>query len=360
MDSKGPATARSQSSVIPALECLVHAQTLETMWTYYWFSDGKLYADKIKEAARIFVESFVELCEEDPRFIDAKLMGIGERSFQVKEILANFSEWIGGRTEMPYSTKSMTGLTIFKLVSGVKSILVKDDVFTREPLIGFHSGAWEFAERVVRWKGHIPQQALHSSPDELVRKASGARTIAVIADIRRSQDLMTYAKNPDDFSKRVVEFITTSRELIEKHFGFLDKFTGDGFVVYFNEAICASRKKNFVECFLEFCRDELAFCRPHFSAWERTIRKVPNTEIGLTIGADLGTVKFSDINHHLVAVGDAIVWAERMSSIGGAHEVVINNLLYDLLCDVPGVNFESRTAKTKSGEEFVARVMRFA
>lgn len=360
MDEKRSSAAGLQKNSMLALECLTHAQTLETMWTYFWFSDGKLYADKIKEAARIFVESFSELCEEDPRFLDPKQMGIGERSFQVKEILANFSEWIGGDSEMPHSTKSMTGLTIFKLVSGIKSILVKDDIFIREPLIGFHSGAWEFAERVVRWKGHIPQQALHSSPDELVRKASGARTIAVLADIRRSQDLMTYAKSPDDFSKRIVEFITTSRELIEKHYGFLDKFTGDGFIVYFNEVICASRKKNFVECFLEFCRDELAFCRPHFLKWERTIRKVPNTEIGLTIGADLGIVKFSDLNHHLVAVGDAIVWAERMAAIGGAHEIVVNNLLYDLLCDVNGVAFESRTAKTKSGEEFVARVMKFA
>jgi class 3 adenylate cyclase len=349
----------TKTNTVLAFECLSHAQTLETMWTYFWFSDGKLYANEIKEAARIFLESFIELCEEDPRFIDAKQMGIGERSFHVKEILGNFSEWVGGSTEMPYSTKSMTGLTIYKLVSGVKSILVKDDSFIREPLMGFHSSAWEFAERVVRWKGHIPQQALHGSPDELVKKASSARTIAVLADIRRSQDLMTYAKSPDDFSKRIVEFITTSRELIEKHYGFLDKFMGDGFVVYFNEAICASRKKNFVDCFLEFCREELAFCRPHFAAWERTIRKVPNTEIGLTIGADLGIVKFSDINHHLVAVGDAIVWAERMTSIGQAHEVVLNNLLYDLLYDIPDVKFEPRMAKTKAGEEFVARVMHF-
>jgi hypothetical protein len=70
-------------------------------------------------------------------------------------------------------------------------------------------------------------------------------------------------------------------------------------------------------------------------------------------------VVFHDVDHHLVAVGEAIVWAERMSAGAAADEVIVNNLLFAALESQPDLRFEPRNGKTKAGEEFVARSLRF-
>lgn len=220
--------------------------------------------------------------------------------------------------------------------------------------------AQEHSARVIRWKGHLPRQALLHDPDKVFGQASVTSTIAVVGDIRRSQDLMTYAQDPRNFSERMVQFITTTRELIEKRAGFFDKFTGDGFLVYFNEAVCKAADLNYIDCFLNFLREEANFAAPVFQDWSRSIRKRPPTEIGLAIGADIGKVSFEDIHNHLVAVGDAIVWASRMASIASSNEIIVNNLLYTLLDNREDLTFKERIGQTKAGESFLAQALLFA
>jgi len=76
---------------------------------------------------------------------------------------------------------------------------------------------------VVRWKGHFPQLLLPWNVDELLKSASITETIVVVADIRKSQDLMTYGKNADSYSRHIVQFIETSRQLIDESMGIFDK-----------------------------------------------------------------------------------------------------------------------------------------
>lgn len=87
------------------------------------------------------------------------------------------------------------------------------------------------------------------------------------------------------------------------------------------------------------------------------MKKLPAEPIGLAIGADLGIVSFQNLNHHLVAVGDAVVWASRMASGASANEILVNNLLFEALRDTTGVRFEERPSKTKSGEGFLAHAL---
>lgn len=170
---------------------------------------------------------------------------------------------------------------------------------------------------------------------------------------------MTYAQDPKAFSERMVQFITTTRELIEKHAGFFDKFTGDGFIVYFNEAVCNAANLEYMDCFVNFIRDEFHFATPLFDEWSRSIRKRPATEIGLAIGSDIGRVSFEDVHDHLVAVGDSIVWASRMASIANSNEVIVNNLLFAALDGRTDIKFQSREGKTKAGESFLAQSLLF-
>ena len=51
---------------------------------------------------------------------------------------------------------------------------------------------------------------------------------------------MTYAQDSETYTKYMADFIEKTQQLVLKHNGIFDKFTGDGFVAYFNEEICSS------------------------------------------------------------------------------------------------------------------------
>lgn len=335
-----------------SIECLVEALSFEVLWAYYLQSSGLLFKAECKKAALQFLSSLAELSERDPKVEDPAALMIGEHS-DVDDILRHLKNWAENDQDYPYEDPRKSRFMLWVYLAGLKGLLTQDMGIRWSGAV-MSSQEYDHSERVVRWKDHLPQPALHRDPDQLVRAASTSPTIVVVGDIRRSQDLMTYSPEPEDFSRRMVDFIGTTRQLIEEHDGFFDKFTGDGFLAYFNKAIC---REDHLECFLSFVREELAFCSEHFAEWSRKVRKLPDADVGLAIGADLGSVGFHDLDHHLVAVGDTIVWASRMASIGAANEIVINNLLFAALEGKLGLRFQRRSGKTKAGENFLARVL---
>ena len=165
----------------------------------------------------------------------------------------------------------MSKRMLFAFFTGLKSLLLQDVGVSRWRTMVHSSAEHDHSARIVRWRGHLPKPALLNDPDLILDSASESTTIALVGDIRRSQDLMTYAQGPTDFSRRMVQFITTTRELIDTHAGLFDKFTGDGFVVYFNSAVCSAARLNYIDSFLGFVRDELEFAIPLFNEWSQSI-----------------------------------------------------------------------------------------
>lgn len=340
------------------VECLVLVQSFETLWAYFLQSDGQLFSKECREESLRFLEVFDELSEQDSKFRDPVALGIGERT-DIEDVVRRVRAWAQAGKDYPYDTASQSRFMAFALLAGLKSLLISDLRLSRWPTSMLSSEELDHSESVIRWKGHLPQAVLRDNPGELVKAASSSQSIVVVADMRRSQDLMTYANSAEDFSTRIVEFITTAREALGRHNGFFDKFTGDGYLVYFNEAVCNAADADYVECFLDFMQEHQAFAAEHFRNWTRNVRKLPGDEVGLAMGADLGTVRFVDLEHHLVAVGESIVWASRMASAASANEVIVNNLLFAALEEKPGLKFSPREARTKSGESFLGRSMRF-
>lgn len=342
------------------VECLALCQSLATYWAYYYISAGKLYTPEIRETAKLFLESFAPL-PKDGAFME-KLIEILINRAGVKdldEVISHIKDWANGISDYPYENMSKSQTVMRILLSGVSLILMHSLNIEKIPKIKFSNLEKDYSTRVIRWQSHLPKTALRQDPDNIISLASGNQTIVVVGDIRRSQDLMTYAPDPKSFSDRMVRFITKTRELVEKHTGFFDKFTGDGFIVYFNEAVCKTAEKDYMECFISFIKEELEFSIPFFEEWERLIRKRPVKEIGLAMGADIGKIIFEDVHDHLVAVGDAIVWGARMASKAGSNEIIVNNLLFATLDGRPGIIFQKQEGRTKAGEEFLAYEIKF-
>ena len=343
------------------IEALFLAQAFETYWAYYLQSGGRLYSEKAKEVAGMFLEAYEELSEHDQGLRDPAELRMGTDA-DLNDILGRFRAWTLGESPLPYEYAEKSRFLIWFFLTAVQGRVASRLGLRRVPSFVASSQEFMHAEDTVRWKGHLPDALLTRSKDisELIRAASEVQTIAVLADIRMSQDLMTYAPSAEDFSRRMVEFVVKARELADRWYGLFDKFTGDGFLVYFNEEICRQGDLGHIDALIGFLMEQLDFSQTHFGEWEKVSRKLPAERVGLAIGADLGMVQFSDVRGHLVAVGDAIVWAARMASEASANEVLVNNRLFQsLTAHEKDLAFTPRTGTTKAGETFIAHSLRF-
>ncbi len=227
------------------VECLALCQSLATYWAYYYMSAGKLYTPVIRETAKLFLESFAPL-PKDSEFMQKLIKILINRAGveDLDEVISHINDWANGTRDYPYESMSKSQNVMRILLSGVSIILMHSLNIEKIPKIKFSNLEEDYSTRVIRWQSHLPKTALRQDPDNIISLASRSQTIVVVGDIRRSQDLMTYAPDPKSFSDRMVRFITKTCELVEKHTGFFDKFTGDGFIVYFNEAVCKTAEKS--------------------------------------------------------------------------------------------------------------------
>ncbi len=338
------------------IECVILAQEFETYWAYYLMSSGQLFEDSTRKSARLFLAVYDELVNLDDTYRYPSIL-IAWDDAEIDRTVAKLREWAGSSIPWPWEQPFKSRLPLWTFISGIKVIVAKHLRITRGPHVAISFLELEHSEAYARWGGHLPRVALRENPDALIEQASLSETIVVIGDIRKSQDLMTYALSASEFSSRMVEFITQTRNNLASHAGFFDKFTGDGFLAYFNETVCAQAGKDHTESFLYFVRDEMAFAHEHFAHWTANIRKLPAARVGLALGADVGVVTFNYTQRHLVAVGDSIVWASRMASAANAGEVLLNNLLWHKLAGHPDLSVEDRQATTKNGESFLAKAL---
>jgi class 3 adenylate cyclase len=345
------------------LDCLILTQQFESYWISYWLSDGQLYSGPCRETARELISRLQELAKKDPRIFNPDFSKV-EGGHDLQGYLSRLKDWAYSKTPLPFEGSRRDSRTLVGIFTGhVKLFLAEELGATVRPDAEIQSEELSRRLGIVRWRAHLPESVLTcKDPHELLKKASSSATIVVVADIKRSQDLMTYATNTESFSHNMVSLINETRKLVDVYGGIFDKFTGDGFIAYFNEAVCEEHSivcDSYIDCFINFIRSVAEFAAELFANWTKTIRKLPPKPVGLTFGADLGIVSFRDIHDHLIAVGDTIVWADRMSSIGQKDEVVVNNILYHSLKNLPHLSFEPRQGETKSGETFLAHILRF-
>lgn len=340
---------------------LVSILAFETYWAYYSMSSGNVYIKETREAAKHLLDSIEELAKFDSGILDYGKyhMSKGDAAV-IEEILHKLRGWADGASELLYYPLMQSKVMLWFLFAELKGYLAKRLGLKSFPPIALSSVEFQHTERYLRWQPHLPKECMYEYDQTLdIPKFSMLQTIVVYGDIRRSQDLMIYTIGHERFEDMMIRFFESIRDLFDKNLGIFDKFTGDGFLGYFNEYLCRERGKDFVECFLKFSRQCLEISESLFNEWKRYVRKLPDQDIMLSMGADVGEIYFGDRHGHLVCIGDVIVWAQRMCSAAPASSIYVNNLLANLLADRKDIELLPITGNTKTGETFRASKLLF-
>lgn len=344
------------------VELLTFIQGFETYWAYYSQSDGRVYGEHCRYLGKQLANRLRTLAREDPKLLDAVRLGLGEKT-DPHEPIARLAQWSGNpELKSPYDTIAHGRFIFFPFFTELKFYILKKLGCDGPEKDILSSEEWHHMENALRWQPHLPNANYLNAfkdLDHTISRLSASDSVIVYGDIRRSQDLMLYTVEGTTFAERLLKFFTTVRSLFEKHLGILDKFTGDGFLGYFNDYLSKSGMKDYIESFLSFTQDCMSFATVHFKEWERYVRKIPEGGFMLALGADLGKISFKDFDGHLICTGDSLVWAERMCSRAGTGEIVVNNLLAHRLSNRSGVRLEETLGKTKTGESFQASFLKF-
>ncbi len=341
------------------LNALIFLQSFETFWAYCFLSNGELYRDECKDVAKKLISKLRQIRKGDEKILTFESLGPDQNknTEYIEEVVNSLSKWIRSDNPLPYSKKFLNTQKISTFTSGLKiNLFNKLNLKIHIPIV-WSSQEIDFQSSTLKWGSHIPRILITDIPDDLESILSNSRSIAVVGDIRKSQDLMTYSSSSDYFSKMMLDFMANTRKFTRDNYGIFDKFTGDGFLVYFNEEICKLANSNFIECFINFTVAQLEYSKSHFNNWVKSIRKIPPGSCGLTIGADIGIIDFKEIDGHLFAIGDTIVWSNRVCNAGNSNEIIVNNILYSELIENKDISFETLESVTKAGESFVAYKM---
>lgn len=340
---------------------LVLLLNFEKYWQNYSLSNGELYSKDVKEEIKKIVPLFYEIygkkviVNSDNSVNDVDM-------FSERQLIEEFERWIKTKDKFPkiFLEKAYTINSQFYYQAIFMELESQIEEELKLPIkLGFSATPheWYFRKKQLQWAGQLPKSVIEKFIEDpnYFSKISKFDTLVMVADIRRSQDLITYGLSPDFYREQIVGFISNVREILMDDYAIFDRFTGDGFVAYFNQNVCDENEKDYYEMMLDACTRIQSFSEKYFDNWSSQIRKIPTETIGLSIGVDSGTITFMDSEFQLLAIGDACVWATRMSDAGKKGEVIFNNIPYHKISAHGSSDFSSEfEAITKNGESFKA------
>lgn len=338
---------------------LILLYSFEKYWYAYTFSDGILYKKEIKGEAQKIVVLFYQIYGRKVLINPDNSVNEVDM-WRGRQFVEEIEKWVKSDEKYPKSflgrvfTKT-TPLYYQVVLMELESMLVEELKFSIIP--GFIATSHEdfFKKEALKWAGQMPEAIVDSISDNYIRNMNSCDTLVLVADIRRSQDLMTYGLNPNYYTENIVTFLNKVREILHDDYAIFDRSTGDGFIAYFNQYVCEQNGKDYYEMLLDACNRIQLFSEGFFDDWIKHIRKLPNEAIGLSIGVDSGQISFKDIENQLFAVGDACVWATRMCSVGKRGEIIVNNIPYHHFKEFSNSGFAIPVESiTKNGESFKA------
>ena len=183
----------------------------------------------------------------------------------------------------------------------------------------------EELERVGRLRRFLaPQlaQAIVSAGDDKMLENHRREVVAVFCDLRGFTSFSETAE-PEDIMAVLAEYHGAVGPLIRKYEGTLDRFTGDGMMVFFNDPMpCPDAPERAARLAIEM-RDAVAALAP---GWKRR-GHVLGVGIGMAQGyATLGRIGFED-RFDYTAIGAVINLAARLCADAGDGQILTSGRL---------------------------------
>ena len=342
---------------------LILLQNFENLWNMYSVSEGFLYRRETKRAGRTFLELFDIVADKDPSIRNTKALRINGRDSTeyIDSVIQDLKLWMEGDVIFPFPSREIgigdnenSRFILQRVLMCLSSYLVSKIQLEYRPVLCKSSGEGAFHKNNVKWGGHFPWEISDAVDEQTLDSLSNSKTVVVVGDIRKSQDLITYATRPDSFRKNMVSYIEMIRKIVLANKGIFDRFTGDGFICYFNDYLLQKFNMDLYKTVVEACEQIQCESKTIFEDWQKDLQKIPQETIGLSIGVDSGTMNFYD-DRMMFAIGTPAVWATRMCSVGKAGDIIMNNLPHaELFHRGKEYEFDEIIGATKSGERFKA------
>jgi adenylate cyclase len=165
-------------------------------------------------------------------------------------------------------------------------------------------------------------QAIVSAGDEKILENHRREVVALFCDLRGFTGFSETAE-PEDIMAVLKEYHSAVGPLIRKYEGTLDRFTGDGMMVFFNDPLpCADAPERAARLALEM-RDAVAAL---VGSWTKRGHKL-GLGIGMAQGyATLGRIGFED-RFDYTAIGAVINLAARLCAEAADGEVLVSGRL---------------------------------
>ena len=332
----------------------------EKYWMSYSLSEGLFFSKEVRAEASKIIPLFYDLYEKktivlpDNRINDVDM-------FDSRLFVKGLEEWLKTNEKYPKVSfgKEYTNRSSFYfqvVFIELESQLVDEIGFSESLSFTATAQEYYFKKKQLKWASQIPERLIEAAMEpSFMTEMSRSDTLVMVADIRRSQDLITYGLSPNTYREQIIGFLSEVRKILLEDYGIYDRFTGDGYIAYFNSFVCRMGGRDYYEMALDACNRIQAFAEGYFDNWSKQIRKIPIEPIGLSIGIDCGIVDFKDIDDQLFAIGDACVWATRMCNAGKRGQIIFNNIPYHQIEEYGEDGFCSVIdSETKNGESFRA------
>lgn len=150
--------------------------------------------------------------------------------------------------------------------------------------------------------------------------SASVHAIVAVGDLRLSGLLLREAVSPPMYARFVIGFTEAIRTLAGESRAWFDKFTGDGFVVFW---LYADDRQLPTEAVPEFCQSALPASETLVDNLRRNSRNFP-VGVGLALGLDSGPCELVRVGDALTVVGSPIVGATRMAAGARAGETIVN------------------------------------
>jgi class 3 adenylate cyclase len=180
------------------------------------------------------------------------------------------------------------------------------------------------------WERIISKQELH----HLLDAGDQTGVHVVVGDIRGSTLLMREAVSSREYAMISTSFAETVLRVAQKSSGWFDKFTGDGFIVYW---IYGSKPSLFLREAMSFCRTiHGIFKEDILPEHRKNTRNLP-AHVGLSLGVDSGRCSMEVVAGDFTMIGHAVVGAVRMVDAAKKGETLCNIRTGQLLLNEPSV-----------------------